>query len=339
MNDLKRSRIYDYLQNINSSLLINVDDLSLNQLARNLRIADGPTEYYKPLNVGLLFFNDQPHMFFPYSQIEVVNIPDPTGYGMVERVFQGPIDVQLRNALDYIRSNVIAEKVFKVSGQAEAIRIKNYSYEAIEEFLSNAIYHKSYQIHEPITVRIESDKIEITSAPGPDRSITDEDIKNFQMRTRRYRNRRIGDFLKELHLVEERNTGIPTAIREIKKNGSPLPILLTDEDRTFFSVIIPIHEAFINNDYLNSKLENIKKKRRSKDEIKELILETLDKESYSANELYRSLGYSGNASKTFREIIEELLEENIIYNSSTCVRDSNNVLKIYDDGLKKYEKK
>ena len=278
-------------------------------------------------------------MFFPYSQIEVVNIPDPTGYGMVERVFQGPIDVQLRNALDYIRSNVIAEKVFKVSGQAEAIRIKNYSYEAIEEFLSNAIYHKSYQIHEPITVRIESDKIEITSAPGPDRSITDEDIKNFQMRTRRYRNRRIGDFLKELHLVEERNTGIPTAIREIKKNGSPLPILLTDEDRTFFSVIIPIHEAFINNDYLNSKLENIKKKRRSKDEIKELILETLDKESYSANELYRSLGYSGNASKTFREIIEELIDENIIYNSSTCVRDSNNVLKMYDDGLKKYEKK
>lgn len=339
MNDLKRSRIYDYLQNINSSLLINVDDLSLNQLARNLRIADGPTEYYKPLNVGLLFFNDQPHMFFPYSQIEVVNIPDATGYGMVERVFQGPIDVQLRNALDYIRSNVIAEKVFKVSGQAEAIRIKNYSYEAIEEFLSNAIYHKSYQIREPITVRIESDKIEITSAPGPDRSITDEDIKNFQMRTRRYRNRRIGDFLKELHLVEGRNTGIPTAIREIKKNGSPLPILLTDEDRTFFSVIIPIHEAFINNDYLNSKLEDIKKKRRSKDEIKELILETLDKESYSANELYRSLGYSGNASKTFREIIEELLEENIIYNSSTCVRDSNNVLKIYDDGLKKYEKK
>lgn len=274
-----------------------------------------------------------------YSQIEVVNILDPTGYRMVERVFQGPIDVQLRNALDYIRSNVIAEKVFKVSGQAEAIRIKNYSYEAIEEFLSNAIYHKSYQIHEPITVRIESDKIEITSAPGPDRSITDEDIKNFQMRTRRYRNRRIGDFLKELHLVEGRNTGIPTAIREIKKNGSPLPIFLTDEDRTFFSVIIPIHEAFINNDYLNSKLENIKKKRRSKDEIKELILETLDKESYSANELYRSLGYSGNASKTFREIIEELIDENIIYNSSTCVRDSNNVLKMYDDGLKKYEKK
>lgn len=54
---------------------------------------------------------------------------------------------------------MIAEKVFKISGQAEAVRVKNYSYEAIEEFLSNAIYHKSYQIHEPVTVRIEADKL------------------------------------------------------------------------------------------------------------------------------------------------------------------------------------
>ena len=58
---------------------------------------------------------------------------------MEERIFAGPIDEQLRDALSYIRNNVIAEKVFKVPGQAEAVRVKNYSYEAIDEFLSNAI--------------------------------------------------------------------------------------------------------------------------------------------------------------------------------------------------------
>ena len=228
MKDLKYPIIKNYLQNVDSSLLNDIDTMDTEQLARNLRIADGPSEYYKPLNVGILFFNDHPESFFPYSQIEVVNIPDPTGQGMEERIFTGPIDDQLRNALNYIKNNVIAEKVFKISGQAEAVRVKNYSYEAIEEFLSNAIYHKSYQIHEPVTVRIEADKIEITSSPGPDRSISDEDISKYQMRTRRYRNRRIGDFLKELHLVEGRNTGIPTAIKSIKENGSPLPLLLTD---------------------------------------------------------------------------------------------------------------
>ena len=224
MKDLKYPIIKNYLQNVDSSLLNDIDTMDTEQLARNLRIADGPSEYYKPLNVGILFFNDHPESFFPYSQIEVVNIPDPTGQGMEERIFTGPIDDQLRNALNYIKNNVIAEKVFKISGQAEAVRVKNYSYEAIEEFLSNAIYHKSYQIHEPVTVRIEADKIEITSSPGPDRSISDEDISKYQMRTRRYRNRRIGDFLKELHLVEGRNTGIPTAIKSIKENLSLIHI-------------------------------------------------------------------------------------------------------------------
>lgn len=142
----------------------------------------------------MLFFNDSPDKFFPYCQIDLVNIPDPTGQGMEERVFKGPIDQQLKDALRYIKNNVIAEKIFKIQNQAEAKRIKNYSYEAIEEFLSNAIYHRSYQSYDPITVRIEKDLIEITSVPGPDRSISDEDIKNLTMRSRRYRNRRIGDF-------------------------------------------------------------------------------------------------------------------------------------------------
>lgn len=330
MKDLKYPIIKNYLQNVKSSLLNDIDHMDTEQLARNLRIADGPPEYYKPLNVGLLFFNDHPEIFFPYSRIEVVTIPDLTGQGMEERIFTGPIDEQLRNALYYLKNNIIVEKVFKVAGQAEAIRVKNFSYEAIEEFLSNAIYHKSYQIHEPVTVRIETDKIEIISVPGPDRSISDEDIKNYQMRTRRYRNRRIGDFLKELHLVEGRNTGIPTAIKATKENGSPLPLLLTDEERSFFSVMIPIHDAFLTKETLNnpSKSDNTVAlpKRRTKEQIKKLILDELSNKSISANELYKKLGYSGNASKTFRNCITELISEEKIHYASDNMQDANNVL-------------
>ena len=329
MKDLKYPLIKNYLNNVGSSLLDDIDNLDTEQLAHNLRITDGPSEYCKPLNVGILCFNDNPEMFFPYSQIEVVNIPDPTGQGMEERVFTGPIDEQLRDALKYIKNNIIAEKVFKISDEAEAVRVKNYSYEAIEEFLSNAIYHKSYQIHEPITVRIEADKIEITSTPGPDRSISDDDIRRYQMRTRRYRNRRIGDFLKELHLVEGRNTGIPTAIKAIKENGSPLPTLLTDEERSFFSVIIPIHEAFERKDVdveLETKDTSLESKRRTKDQIKALILTELDKESISAGELYKRLGYSGRTSKTFRNCIEELIVEGKVHYASDNMQDANNVL-------------
>lgn len=318
ISDLKHPLIRNYLAEVKSSLLLESKHMSIESLASNLRIASGPGEYFKPINAGLLFFNDNPQSFFPYTRIEVVNIPDPTGQAMEERIFTGPIDQQLRDALLYIRNNVIAEKVFKIKGQAEAKRVFNYSFEAIEEFLSNAVYHKSYQIHEPITIRIEKNTLEITSMPGPDRSITDEDLKNHQMRARRYRNRRIGDFLKELHLVEGRNTGIPTAIQAITNNESPLPTFLSDEDRSFFSVIMQIHPDFTQDEKAKQR------KRKSKLEIKSMIFYSLRNANKSLSSLYKELGYSGNPSKTFRDLIKQMIEEkDIVY-----ANESSKVLKL-----------
>jgi len=321
ISDLSAPIIRNYLFEIGSKLYKDSDKQQIEGLAASLRIAGGPSEWYKPINVGLLFFNDRPSDFFPYTRIELVNIPDPTGQGMEERIYDGPIHEQLRAVLRYIRTNVIAEKVFKVSGQAESKRVTNYSYEALEEFLSNAVYHKSYQIYEPITVRIEKNEIRITSVPGPDRSISDEDIKNFTMRTDRYRNRRIGDFLKELHLSEGRNTGIPTAIAKIKANGSPLPIFLTDENRSYFTVIVPIHEDFVPKDK-----KGIKKVRKTRYEIQEDMMEILTEKDMSAAGLYSSLGYSGNPSKTFRNMVNDLIEDGQIEYISKNKKASNNVL-------------
>ena len=55
----------------------------------------------------------------------------------------------------------------------------NMAYKAVEEALSNAVYHKSYRTPEPITVMVTPDRMEITSIPGPDRTITDEDMRNW----------------------------------------------------------------------------------------------------------------------------------------------------------------
>ena len=59
----------------------------------------------------------------------------------------------------------------------------------------------------------------------------------------RYRNRRLGEYLKELELTEGRSTGIPTIQNVLKANGSPRAIVVTDEERTFFRITIPCHEA------------------------------------------------------------------------------------------------
>lgn len=61
-----------------------------------------------------------------------------------------------------------------------------------------------------------------------------------------YRNRRLGDFLKELHLTEGRATGVPLIHQSLKLNGSPDAVFYTDEQRTVFLVTLKVHKAFEN---------------------------------------------------------------------------------------------
>ena len=65
---------------------------------------------------------------------------------------------------------------------------------------------------------------------------------------RNYRNRRIGDFLKELDMTEGRSTGFPKIYRELRKNGSPMPEFETDGNNTFFLATIHIHPEFLKED-------------------------------------------------------------------------------------------
>ena len=67
---------------------------------------------------------------------------------------------------------------------------------------------------------------------------------NRRIVARDYRNRRVGDFLKELHLTEGRGTGIPTMRSVMERNGSPLPQLETDEQCTYFLTTLPVHPTF-----------------------------------------------------------------------------------------------
>ena len=98
-----------------------------------------------------------------------------------------------------------------------------------------------------VMITIESKKISILSYAGPDRSISLDAIhKAEHLKSRCYRNRRLGDYLKELQLSEGRATGIPTIQDELRKNGSEPARIETDEDRTCFLIEIPCREGFEN---------------------------------------------------------------------------------------------
>ena len=105
VDNLSRRLIEELLKNIGSDLIKEVEDLSVEELGRRMNIIGGPTEAPFPKNVGLLFFNDEPHKFFPVTQIDVVWFPDgPGGDQFEEKIFQGPLG---RVALDAVEPSII----------------------------------------------------------------------------------------------------------------------------------------------------------------------------------------------------------------------------------------
>jgi len=243
VNDLSFALIRDYLEEVKSDLRDEAIHMSLTDLAVQMRIASGPKESLLPLNAGLLFFSEQPEKFFRGAITEVVTYTDEKGKQFTEKIFSGPIHRQLKNVISYIETNFIKEKVTKLPDRPEALRVFNYPMQAIEETVANAFYHRSYELDNPIEINIWPDKIEILSFPGPLPPVTKEMLKERRIISRNYRNRRVGDFLKELDLTEGRSTGFPNIYDAMNDNGSPKPIFETDEYFNYFLAVLPINET------------------------------------------------------------------------------------------------
>jgi ATP-dependent DNA helicase RecG len=242
LDALRLSMIRSYLKEVGSELYEDSAQMPLLDLCRQMNIVDGADEFVKPRNVGLLFFSEDPTRFIPGAHIDVVIFPNgPGGDVLIEKTFRGPIQEQIRDALRYIENRVVREKVIKHPGKAEATRFFSYPMTSIEEALVNAMYHRGYDQREPVEVRINPEGIEIISYPGPDPSIRLESLSGGKIIARRYRNRRIGEFFKELELTEGRSTGIPKMRAAMARNGSPEPSFSTDELRTHFLVELPVH--------------------------------------------------------------------------------------------------
>lgn len=232
--------IREFLSEIGSNLFEESNSLSLPDLARQMHIVRGPEEDLRPINAGLLFFSENPEKFFSRCWIELVWHQDNSSRNFIEKIFKGPLHYQLRSVLDFIQNNVIKESVIKLPNRAEAKRIWNFPYDAVEEAVSNAVYHKSYEVGKPIEIQIWDDKIEILSFPGPVPPVNAVILKEkTRIIARDYRNRRIGDLLKELKLTEGRSTGFPTIYNAMSANGNPRPVFETDEQSTYFLTVLP----------------------------------------------------------------------------------------------------
>ena len=280
LEDISLVLLRDYLVKVGSKLADDVATTPLPTILDQMELYTGPKENRLLRNVAAMMFCENPSKFFPYSQIDVVTFPngkmkDPNNF--TEVTFKGSVPQMIKQTMDYIKSNVLKEHVRKISGRQEAERFWNYPYDAIEEAVVNSVYHRDFLQHEPIEITIEPNGISILNCPGPDRSISKEDIeKGDMLKSRRYRNRRLGDFLKELDLTEGRSTGVPTIQTKLAENGSPRAIFETTDDRLTFLVTIPVHEGCEKSSETKSKSSERKtksseRKAKSSERILDLI--------------------------------------------------------------------
>ena len=248
--DISPTLVWEHLSEVGSRLTKDFNPGALQDTLEKMNLMTGPTERRLIKNVAAMMFCKEPDKFFPKTQVDIVIFPEGrvgNPNNMIEApVIKGPVPHMIKSALDYLRTNVIKERIIKPKDKEESIKYFNYPYQALEEAVVNALYHRDYTDWQPVEITVEPNRISILSYSGPDRSITMDSIKAAEsLRSRRYRNVRLGDFLKELDLSEGRATGIPTIQEELKKNGSPRAVIETDEGRTYFLIDIYCHHGFL----------------------------------------------------------------------------------------------
>lgn len=258
IDDISGVRVYEYLKTVGSKLVDEFVRKSLAEILDEMDLLVGPVENQLIKNVAAMMFCDHPEKFFPVTQVDIVHFPE----GSIENPdlmievpkIVGPVPNIINETLSYLRTNVIKQRITKPADTEKAIKAFNYPYQAFEEAVVNALYHRDYREREPVEITIEPTHIEILSYAGPDRSISAEAIREAKkLKARRYRNRRLGDFLKELDLTEGRATGIPTIQRNLKLNGNKPAVIETDDDRTYFLITIPCREDMVSASLLISE--------------------------------------------------------------------------------------
>lgn len=236
--------VTEFLRDIESEITRD-PTYTFDEICSKMRLTYAVNDHHVPRNFALLFFSDDPDQFFPGSRVEIVQFSDDAGGNLIEeRTIRGPIHHQIRLTLSYLNS--LADAIFrKVPGQAEIERTVTYPYEAIEEAVVNAVYHRSYQNSEPTKVYLYPDRLEIISYPGPVQGIERSHlVSGGSVPPVPARNRKIGEFLKELRLAEARGTGLPKIRRRMSESGSPEPQFDFDDGRSYFRVVLPAHPTF-----------------------------------------------------------------------------------------------
>lgn len=189
-----------------------------------------------PRNFAILLFAAEPTRFFPgaWTKVSVYPGKDRSERTAERHDLTGSVVSQSMKALNLLKTHTstVYDK------ESEAPNAPKYPERALQEAIINAIAHRDYELDEPTSITVFSDRIEIRSPGGLPRTIDKEKFLAGRAPPS-WRNQSLAYFFNKLQLAQAEGQGIPTIIRTMQQLGSPSPVFETDD----YSVtcVLPAH--------------------------------------------------------------------------------------------------
>jgi ATP-dependent DNA helicase RecG len=214
---------------------------------RAIRNVDG---VLRPTLAGLLAFGAAPEILEPQLTITFVQFAgtDETTRGSIgerfvdNKEFVGPVpdmvDRAERYIMGHIRTRSLIDGLFRKD-------IPEYPRDAVREALVNAVAHRDYSPFargSHIQVRLFADRLEISSPGGLYGNVTLEHLEEGQSA----RNPLLMRLMQELHLVENRGSGINTMVDAMRSAQLEPPRFC--DDRRYFTVVFRNHTLMMNDE-------------------------------------------------------------------------------------------
>ena len=236
MSYLKKDNITEYLLKIRRQKmnLANLDD-------QRILETQGISQDGLPTLAGLMLLGEYPQEFFPQLSVtamvvqgkEMGELGDDGERFVDNKRIEGTISQMLESTLAFVRRNMKVKTI--VTEEGTRADKPEYPIKAVREIILNALIHRDYSVHterSPIRLIMYEDRLELENPGGLYGRITVDDLGKVAADTR---NPYLAGALEIMIDTENRFSGIPTVIAELKKANMPSPLFI--DRRGVFKVI------------------------------------------------------------------------------------------------------
>ena len=236
MSYLKKDNITEYLLKISRQKmnLANLDD-------QRILETQGISQDGLPTLAGLMLLGEYPQEFFPQLSVtamvvqgkEMGELGDDGERFVDNKRIEGTISQMLESTLAFVRRNMKVKTI--VTEEGTRADKPEYPIKAVREIILNALIHRDYSVHterSPIRLIMYEDRLELENPGGLYGRITVDDLGKAAADTR---NPYLAGALEIMIDTENRFSGIPTVIAELKKANMPSPVFI--DRRGVFKVI------------------------------------------------------------------------------------------------------